>query len=91
MSRSKRKPYYKDKGHKHANYHKTIRSVTKHFINLKYNIYAFEGIEHLDDFENERFNIPTPRVIINDYDYSDYTWVYYEKEDGEWFVKMSRK
>ena len=92
MSRSKRLPYYKDKGHKHANYSKTIRRVVKHFVRLKYSIYAFEGVEYLEDFDNERINIPNPRTIINDYDYSDYTWVYYLNEGwDEGFVKMSRK
>lgn len=36
--------------------------------------------------------IPNPKVIINDYDYSDYTFDYeYKDKDSKWAEKISRK
>jgi len=87
MSRSKRKPFYKDKGIYNKFYNKTIRRVVKHHLRLKYN----KGvIIEFDNFENEDVNIPHPKNIINDWDYSEYKWEY-KLEDGLTHLKFTRK
>ena len=66
MSRSyKKNPIYKDKGLKDI-YWKTIRSHWKTVIN---------SCKDLDELE-----IPAEKTIVNDYDYSDYTYIPWTEE-----------
>ena len=58
MSRSYRKPWYKDRGMSTHAYWSSIRGNWK--IELKKNI------------DNEDFNFTHEKSLINDYDYSDY-------------------
>lgn len=61
MSRSKRKPYYKDRGMYTHDYWSKIRHEWKQKTNENY---------YKDDFD-----LRHPRSIINDYDYCDYWWI----------------
>ena len=80
MSRSRKKAIYKDKG---------IRPYWR-FVRGSINN-AVRDILHLIDKED--YNIPDPKEIINDYDYSDYTldYEYRRTESKEWKDKLSRK
>lgn len=63
MSRSKRKPYIKDKPRNHKRttlYWSRIRSVIKNKLRSS----------NLEDVV-----LPNPREIINDYDYCDYSFL----------------
>jgi hypothetical protein len=72
MSRSKRKPYYKDKGMTTQEYWGSIRRIWKQQIkNPK--------------FWDEDFNFKLPKEIHNDYNYSDYWFFVFvdkEKDNG---------
>ncbi len=68
MSRSYRKPWYKDKGMTTHEYWKVIRSNWK--IELSKNIY------------NEDYSRTHEKNIINDYDYSDYCYSIAEYPKG---------
>jgi len=76
MSRSKRKPYYKDCGMTTHEYWSPIRREWKQKLNQNY---------YQDDFE-----LRNPRVIQDDYDYCDFIigpdWL-----TGEQSKKASRK
>ena len=61
MSRSKRKPYVKDKGMSTHEYWSRIRHEWKQQLNQNY---------YKDDFDLRK-----PKQIINDYDYCDYWWL----------------
>lgn len=81
MSRSKRKPIYKDKGWEHDIYNKRIRRIQKQVI---------KDIINLRNMED--YNIPLDREIVNDYDISDYRFDYrfYEDVNNE-CIKLTRK
>jgi hypothetical protein len=80
MSRSRKKAIYKDKG---------IRPYWRHVRRSINN--AVRDILHLTDKED--YNIPNPREVVNDYDYSDYTFdcEYKRTELKEWRDKLTRK
>ena len=76
MSRSRKiYPIIKDKGFKNL-YWKTIRSTVNQVVR------GFLKKEDLDDTE-----LPNPKTIINDYDYSDYKFVAKDKKDIEKFKR----
>ena len=75
MSRSYRKPFYKDKGVFSSIYWKRIRRGVKRWIK--------EGKD-----PNE---IPHRRTVINDYDYCDYYIDFRNWECEETLKKKSRK
>ena len=65
MSRSRKKPIYKDKGMTTQEYWGSIRRIWKQQIrNPK--------------FWDEDFNFKHPKEIHNDYNYSDYSWFIWE-------------
>jgi hypothetical protein len=80
MSRSRRKPVEKDKPRNEksgAKYHRTIRRVTN------------EKVRYLEDaLEDEE--LPDPKEIINDYNYSDWKQDLRFRND-EMSKKQSRK
>lgn len=64
MSRSRRKPVakqYRRNEKKGARYWRTVRRVTN------------EKVKYLNDNLDDNI-LPVPKEIINDYDYSDYTF-----------------
>lgn len=65
MSRSRKKPYYKDKGFRHDDYWKVIRREWKQDLTANY---------YKDDFQ-----LRSAKSVINDYDYSDYSFFVYVK------------
>ena len=76
MSRSRKiYPNIKDKGFKNL-YWKTIRSSINQVVR------GFLKKRDLDDTE-----LPNPKTIINDYDYSDYKFVAKDKKDIEKFKR----
>lgn len=81
MSRSRRKPIIKDKPRNEksgAKYWRTVRRVTN------------EKVKYLSEaLEDE--NLPLPKEIVNDYDYSDYHIDYRFMDDEETVEKESRK
>lgn len=86
MSRSKRKPYVKDKGISTEEYWRPIRREWKSKLNFK-NVevtFLFEE-DYLHDID-----LRQPKEIINDYDYCDY-WFYVEIEKSKDLEKYSRK
>lgn len=67
MSRSKRKPYYKDKGMTTQEYWKPIRSSWKQFLKQNY--------------MDEDIVFKHPKNFHNDWDYCDWRWeIYVSKE-----------
>jgi len=81
MSRSRKKPIIKQARRnykKSSPYWRTVRRV----IN--------ERIKYLSEQLEEK-NIPNPKQIINDYDYSDYRFDYRYINDEEITKKESRK
>lgn len=73
MSRSRKLPIYKDKGEKKY-YWRYIRSSIKNSLRSQ----LYSDLDYLE--------LPNPKTIINDYDYSDYTidfkytpWIKYKK------------
>jgi hypothetical protein len=97
MSRSRKKPYYKDNGIYNAHeYWSVIRHEWKQKIN-----YTFQGntpfVLYWETFDVDDFELRDAKVIIDDYDYCDYTfyvdsksrsWSIWSEEDVE---KYSRK
>jgi len=80
MSKSRRKPIIKDKPRNEkrgARYHRTIRRVTNEKVRYLY--------EALEDEE-----LPDPKEIVNDYNYSDYR-IDLRFRDNEFSKKESRK
>ena len=63
MSRSKKKPFVKDKGHLKRNYWKIVRSVHKQQLKK--------------DWDDPDFVFKNPKSIINDYDYCDWWFEIY--------------
>lgn len=82
MSRSKRKPIYKDKGWEHDNYNKAIRRVQKQKI---------KDIINLRDVET--YNIPLGREIVNDYNVCDFVidLRYENNKKDKFYFKLLRK
>ena len=81
MSRSTKKPIYKDSPRNHnraAVYWRTVRRV----INAKIRYYQ----EDVDDI-----TIPIPQEVVNDYDYIDYRWDgrFISDNDSEYLKKLS--
>lgn len=85
MSRSRRRPYRKDKGWRAEEYWRVIRREWKQ--DLKTN------------WSNPDFQLRKPQEIINNYDYCDW-WYFVELDhenepirgwDEEYLAKMSRK
>lgn len=77
MSRSKKKPIFKEKGFMKETYWRTVRRISKYYL-------------------RQGKDIPNPKSIICDWDYSDYTIdVYHTFDKSEWDlfngVRMSRK
>ena len=68
MSRSKRKPYYKDKGMTTHECWSRIRREWKQDLAANY---------YKDDFQ-----LRSPKSIVNDWDYSDYSFYVYQKTDS---------
>lgn len=94
MSRSTRKPIIRDKPNTRL-YHRAIRRVTKHNFKkstqelMQYSPqWLFEAEDEITEFE-----IPNPKTIVNDYDYSDWKWDLSDREVTEYFDtnKFKRK
>ena len=66
MSRSRKKPIYKDKGMSVHQYWSTIRHEWKQITNKNY--------------DNDDFYLRDPKSIINDYDYCDYWFEVYVRK-----------
>lgn len=85
MSKSRKLPIFKDKGLK-VIYHRIVKRRIKNY--LKSNFLRLQD----EDFD---CNIPNPKTIVSDYNYSDYTIdLRYEKGKRwgeEWKAKFSRK
>lgn len=85
MSKSRKLPIFKDKGLKGI-YHRIVKRRIKNY--LKSNFLRLQD----EDFD---CNIPNPKTIVSDYNYSDYTIdLHYEKGKRwgeEWKAKFSRK
>lgn len=77
MSRSRKKPHFKDKGHMKDLYWKAIRREWKQDLNYKNIDVTFLFAE---DFLHE-IQLRKPKEIINDYDYRD--WSFYIQLDHE--------
>lgn len=68
MARSRKKPYYKDKGYRKNDYWKTIRREWNQTLqNWK------QGTDLV---------FRQPKEIINDWDYCDYHYVYYISKES---------
>jgi len=81
MGKSKKKAIYKDVGIGKKRYHKTCRSV----INKQ--IREISKLEDTDEYE-----IENEKTIINDYDYSDYKFIYeYSSNNEKYAEKLRRK
>lgn len=80
MSRSRKKAIIKDRPRKKTNiYHKTIRSATNQVVR------ELAKLEEPDELE-----IPSPKNIINDYNYCD--WIFdAEHSDGKWAKENKTK
>lgn len=78
MSRSKRKPYVKDKGMSTQEYWGSIRRIWKQQINSIY-------------FWDEDFNFKHPKEIHNDYDYCDWKWVVEPCHENDDFILWTEK
>lgn len=68
MSRSRKKPYYKDKGLVKNDYWKIIRHEWKQKLNENY---------YKDDFY-----LRSPKAIVNDWDYCDYSFYVFVETDS---------
>lgn len=84
MSRSRKRPIYKDKARFKSIYWKVIRREWKQSLN--------------NNYYHEDFELRNPKSIINDYDYSDYSfnvinWDSYRTYEDwlYWKNKLSRK
>lgn len=80
MGKSYRKPIIKDRPRntkKSTEYWRKVRRVTKQ---------AVSKLESDEDFD---VDIPNPKTIVNDYDYSDYKYI--SNEDDEFYEKSLRK
>jgi ribosomal protein L7/L12 len=81
MSKSFKKPIYKDNGSAKSTYHKVIRSSVNQ---------ALREAKKLVEIED--LILPEAKELINDYDYRDYTSDYrFEEDDDEWKIKLARK
>lgn len=79
MSRSRKKAIYKHRG---------LRPYWRH-VRGGINIAVRDIIRLID---KEDYNIPDPKSIVNDYDYSDYTInCEYRRTEKELKEKLSRK
>lgn len=87
MSRSRKKPIYKDRlrsNKKSSVYWRTVRRVINERVRY-----------HNERVDNE--TLPEPQEIVNDYDYCD--WIYDHRfvktddpeKDKEWSERLSRK
>lgn len=80
MSRSKRKPIYKDKGWEYNTYNKRIRRVQKQ---------KTKDIINLIDFET--YNIPLNREIVNDYNICDFIMDLRHNKENKFYFKLLNK
>ena len=81
MSRSRRQPVIKDRprnSKKTAEYWRPVRRVMNQTV---------RGLNELTEDDN----IPDPKEIVNDYNYSDYNIDYRFSDDEEMVKKESRK
>jgi hypothetical protein len=69
MSRSKKKPYYKDNGMSTHEYWRPIRREWKQKLNQNY---------YKDDFQ-----LRVPKSIIDDYDYCDFILLPHNEEEAK--------
>lgn len=77
MSRSKRKPWYKDRGLSTHDYWSLIRHEWKQKIDYVFPKNTPFGL-YWETFDVDDFELRNPKEIQNDYDYSDYCFfVYY--------------
>ena len=70
MSKSRKKPIKKQKHRKYKRtsaYWRPIRRIWKHFIKN-----MFQKYDVRSGYEWNELDIPSPKTIINDYDYCDY-------------------
>lgn len=80
MSKSYKKPIYKDKGWAKDIYHKKLR------VNVNQ---ALREAAKSGDVED--LILPEAREVVNDYEYSDYTWDARFDDNDELKIKLSRK
>jgi hypothetical protein len=78
MSRSKRKPYVKDKGMSTQEYWGSIRRIWKQQINSI-------------NFWDEDFNFKHPKEIHNDYDYCDWNWEIKPCHENDNFILWTKE
>jgi len=90
MSKSRRMPIIKDKPRnckRTSAYWRPIRRIWKHFIKNMYQKYDVRS-----DYEWNELDIPSPKTLINDYDYCDYWWDFRSSwHDEKDKIKFSRK
>lgn len=90
MSKSFKKPIIKDSPRnykKSTAYWRIIRRVIKNNLNQHY-----IGVNNtLDNFDVDEPELKNPKQIINDYDYSDYTFILNKHDDETKLKKYSRK
>lgn len=80
MSKSCKKPIYKGKGWAKDIYHKKLR------VNVNQ---ALREAAKSGDVED--LILPEAREVVNDYEYSDYTWDHRFDDNDELKIKLSRK
>lgn len=95
MSKSKKLPIYKDKGiAHHEDFRRKIKRATRQKV---------KEVMYLTDIES--YELPAPKVLVNDYDWCDYIFDYrfksqsryitdpeeYDKYFEESKIKYSRK
>jgi hypothetical protein len=94
MSRSKRLPIIKDRPRnqkKSTLYWRHIRSTTNQVVRgIQEEFKGIDGIGYIENTDHEE--IPSPKSIVNDYDYCDYIFDYrnWKLEDDE-LKKQTRK
>lgn len=102
MSRSRKKPYYKDNGLSTHEYWSVIRHEWKQKVNEEFKRNTpFLAYWETFDFDGT-FELRNPKEIINDYDYCDYVfhvdsrsienedsyhWTGWSKEDVEHYSR----
>lgn len=85
MSRSRKKAIVKDNGISTSEYWKPIRRIWKQTINQFYKKERF-GYWEFDD------SLPNPKSLIDDYNYSDYTFDYeHDYNITNWWTKEDRE
>lgn len=79
MSRSRKKPYYKDNCLSTHEYWSVIRHEWKQKLNEEFKMNTPFGL-YWETFDtDDKFELRNPKEIINDYDYCDYSFYVYSR------------